>query len=107
MQSRAFTHLYQPRIPAPGKDRKHTISTAVYPGRFGARAFSQRRICASMTLMTKYIIGAVVVIVLAAAGYLLWARAMGPAATPTPPPAPPAPVTHTFSTSTFSIIYPD
>jgi hypothetical protein len=59
--------------------------------------------------MNKYIIGAIVVIILGAAGYVIWQKAASSQiqAEPTPPPPPPAPVTHTYSTSTFSLIYPD
>ena len=58
--------------------------------------------------MTKYIIVTVAIIILGAAGYLLWSRAMvsTPPVDNTPPP-PPAPVTHTYASSTFSIVYPD
>lgn len=58
--------------------------------------------------MTKYIIGAVVVIILGAAGYLLYMKAQSQVAvTPPPPPTPALPVTHTYASSTFSVIYPD
>ncbi len=58
--------------------------------------------------MSKYIIGAFVVIVLAGAGTLLWSRMAHTSPPPPPPPPPPAvPTTHTYSTSTFSIVYPD
>jgi len=61
-----------------------------------------------MTNMNKYIIGAIVIIILAAAGLYIWHQ--GSTAAPvevTPPPPPPAPVTHTYATSTYSIVYPD
>lgn len=59
--------------------------------------------------MNKYIIGVIVVIILGAAGFVVWQKAGSSQvqAEPTPPPPPPAPVTHTYATSTFSLIYPD
>lgn len=58
--------------------------------------------------MNKYIIGAIVVIILAAAAYLIWQKATAQKAVePTPPPAPVLPITHTYATSTYSIVYPD
>jgi hypothetical protein len=61
--------------------------------------------------MTKYIIGVVVLVVAGAAGFLIWQKAsQSIAQTPEPEPAvqmPPAPVTHTYASSTFSIVYPD
>lgn len=60
--------------------------------------------------MQKYII-AVVVILVAAAGFLIWKSANQnhqPAPQPAiPEPQPTLPVTHTYATSTFSIVYPD
>lgn len=60
--------------------------------------------------MQKYIIGAVVVLV-AAAGFLIWQSAQQktqrvpmPAV---PEPEPQLPVTHTYASSTFSVVYPD
>src|ERR1043166_8626207 len=59
--------------------------------------------------MLKYIIGLVVVVIIAVAGYMLWQRTQG-AAPPPPPPPPPPPalsVTHTYASSTFTVVYPD
>jgi hypothetical protein len=58
--------------------------------------------------MNKYIIGAIVVIILLAAGVYIWHKgSITPPVVVTPPPPPAAPVTHTYATSTFSLIYPD
>lgn len=59
--------------------------------------------------MTKYIIGVIVVVVLAAAGLFIWQKASSstpPVETP-PEVQPQLPVTHTYASSTFSIVYPD
>jgi hypothetical protein len=60
--------------------------------------------------MIKYITGAIVIIVLAGAGFYIWHKgstSAPPPVQPTPPPTPALPVTHTFATSTYSIVYPD
>jgi len=59
--------------------------------------------------MNKYIIATVVVIILAGAGLYIWHKGStaAPVAQTTPPPTPAQPVTHTYATSTFSIVYPD
>jgi hypothetical protein len=62
-----------------------------------------------MADMTKYIIGVAVVIIIAAAGFMIWTQATSSKAKPaeTPQPEPQLPVTHTYATSTFSAVYPD
>jgi hypothetical protein len=57
--------------------------------------------------MIKYIVGIVVIIILAAAAYLVWQKGMATQSPPPEPPAPPpAPTVQTYATSTFSISYP-
>lgn len=58
--------------------------------------------------MNKIIIGIIVVVILAGAALFIWQKGnTAPPAPPPPPPAPAQPVTHTYATSTFSIVYPD
>jgi hypothetical protein len=59
--------------------------------------------------MNKIIIGVIVVVVLLAAALFIWQKGShgAPPAEPAPPPAPAQPTTHTYATSTFSIVYPD
>lgn len=53
--------------------------------------------------MTKYIVGAIALLLLALAGYYAWQYQSAP---PPPPLPPPPPTTSTYATSTFSIAYP-
>lgn len=61
--------------------------------------------------MHKYIIGIVVVIVIAASGLLIWQSSKSTpepvVETPQPEPVVQLPVTHTYATTSFSIVYPD
>ncbi|MEY4747183.1 MAG: hypothetical protein RLZZ416_232 [Candidatus Parcubacteria bacterium] len=55
--------------------------------------------------MAKYIVGILVIIILGIGGYYWW-KTSG-TASPVPEPTPQTPTTHTYATSTFSVVYPD
>ncbi|MBI2611042.1 hypothetical protein HYW60_03880 [Candidatus Kaiserbacteria bacterium] len=57
-----------------------------------------------MKAMAKYVIGAIVIILIALSGYYAW-QAFGTAALPSPTPSA-VPTMSTYATSTFSIQYP-
>ncbi|OGG53038.1 hypothetical protein A3H16_02375 [Candidatus Kaiserbacteria bacterium RIFCSPLOWO2_12_FULL_53_8] len=57
--------------------------------------------------MSKYIVGVIVVIVVAAAAVFVWKTLPGTASPSTPTPSSPTAVaTSTYATSTFSVVYP-